>query len=182
MAVDPTNGKLYAVWSDGQAVSFSSSADQGNHWTSAVVVSHAPANTAIFPWVAAYNGVVDVVYYGTDSNSFLDENADWHVYFAQFNGLNFTQTQVNTAANHQRRRLHWTWWWMRRPRHTHALLRLDPMFDPLRNASLRQMENIRPYNCLNFFMLNKMLRNSALKRSEKLRALYEGSMICLLYD
>jgi hypothetical protein len=100
MAVDPTNGKLYAVWSDGHAVSFSSSADQGNHWTSAVVVSHAPANTAIFPWVAAYNGVVDVVYYGTDSNSFLDENADWHVYFAQFNGLNFTQTQVNTAANH----------------------------------------------------------------------------------
>jgi hypothetical protein len=100
MAVDPTNGNLYAVWSDGQNVSFASSTDQGSHWTSAVTVSSSPATTAIFPWVAAYNGTVDVVYYGTSAASKLDPNASWHVYFAQFNGSSFTQTQVNTASNH----------------------------------------------------------------------------------
>lgn len=100
LAVDPTNGNLYAVWSDGQTVSFASSTDQGNHWTSAVAVNSAPAATAIFPWVAAYNGTVDVVYYGTSAASNLDPTADWHVYFAQPNGGSFTQTRVNVASNH----------------------------------------------------------------------------------
>jgi hypothetical protein len=100
LAVDPTNGNLYAVWSDGQTVSFASSSDQGIHWTSAVAVSSAPAVTAIFPWVAAYNGTVDVVYYGTTAASNLDPGADWHVYFAQLSGGSFTQTQVNAASNH----------------------------------------------------------------------------------
>jgi hypothetical protein len=31
LAVDPTNGKLYAAWSDGHNVSFSSSSDEGAH-------------------------------------------------------------------------------------------------------------------------------------------------------
>jgi hypothetical protein len=100
MAVDPVNGNLYAVWSDGQTVSFSSSTDQGNTWSSAITVSHSPATTAVFPWIAAYNGTVDVVYYGTTSASNLDPSANWFVYFAQFNGSGFTQTQVNSAANH----------------------------------------------------------------------------------
>ena len=101
LAVDPVTGKLYAAWSDGHTVSFSSSSDQGSHWTSAITVSSAPATTAIFPWVAAYNGTVDVVYYGTTAASFLDPAADWHVYFAQFNGTGFTQTRVNSASNHR---------------------------------------------------------------------------------
>jgi len=100
LAVDPINGNLYAVWSDGQTVSFASSSDQGNSWTSAVAVSSAPATTAILPWVAAYNGIVDVAYYGTTAASNLDPNADWHVYFAQLSGGAFTQTQVNAAINH----------------------------------------------------------------------------------
>jgi hypothetical protein len=100
LAVDSTNGNLYAAWSDGQSVSFASSTDQGSHWTSAVVVSTAPATTAIFPWVAANNGTVDIAYYGTSAASNLDPTADWHVYFAQFNGASFTQTQVNVASNH----------------------------------------------------------------------------------
>jgi len=100
MAVDPVNGNLYAVWSDGQTVSFASSTDQGNTWTSAITVSESPVTTALFPWVAAYNGTVDIVYYGTTASSNLDSSASWHVYFAQFNGTSFTQTQVNTAANH----------------------------------------------------------------------------------
>src|SRR5262249_34195222 len=36
MAVDPVNGNLYAVWSDGHTVSFSSSKDQGNTWSSPI--------------------------------------------------------------------------------------------------------------------------------------------------
>lgn len=100
MAVDPVNGNLYAVWSDGQTVSFSSSSDQGNTWSSAITVSQSPATTAFFPWVAAYKDTVDVVYYGTTATSNLDPSATWHVYFAQFNGASFTQTQVNPTTNH----------------------------------------------------------------------------------
>jgi hypothetical protein len=100
MAVDPVNGNLYAVWSDGKTVSFASSSDQGNTWTGAITVSQSPVVTPLFPWVAAYNGTVDVVYYGTTSTSNLDPSASWHVYFAQFNGTGFTQTQVNSSANH----------------------------------------------------------------------------------
>jgi hypothetical protein len=100
MAVDPVNGHLYAVWSDGQTVSFSSSTDQGHTWTRAIAVSRSPAVTAMLPWIAAYNDVVDVVYYGTSATSNLDSSARWFVYFAQFNGTSFTQTQVNSATNH----------------------------------------------------------------------------------
>jgi len=100
LAVDPTNGNLYAAWSDGNTVSLAISTDEGNHWTSPVAVSSAPANTAIFPWVAAYNGIVDVVYYGTSAAYPLDKSADYYVYFAQLNGGSFTQTQVNSAPNH----------------------------------------------------------------------------------
>jgi len=100
LAVDPVNGNLYAVWSDGGTVSFASSTDQGSHWTSAVAVNSTPATTALLPWVAAYNGSVDVVYYGTSAASNLDPTAGWHVYFARFNGGSFTQTPVNVASNH----------------------------------------------------------------------------------
>jgi hypothetical protein len=100
LAVDPTNGNLHAVWSDGHTVALSSSSDQGSHWTVPITVSSAPANTALLPWVAAYNRIVDVVYYGTSKASNLDPAADWHVYFAQLAGGSLTQTQVNAAANH----------------------------------------------------------------------------------
>jgi hypothetical protein len=100
LAVDPVNGTLYAVWSDGHSVGLSSSSDQGEHWSAPMAVSNAPANTAVFPWVAAYNGTVDVVYYGTSAASDLDPGADWHVYFAQLTGGSFAQTQVNAASNH----------------------------------------------------------------------------------
>src|SRR5262249_53002588 len=84
----------------GHTVSVASSTDEGVSWTAPVIVSNTPATTAIFPWVAAYNGVVDVVYYGTSATSSLDPNADWFVYFAQSSGAGFTQTAVNAAANH----------------------------------------------------------------------------------
>jgi len=100
LAVDPVNGNLYAVWSNGQTVSFTSSTNQGNTWSPPIVVSSSPASTAVEPWVAAHNGTVDVVYYGTTAASNLDTSASWHVYFAQLNGTSFTQTQVNSAVNH----------------------------------------------------------------------------------
>jgi hypothetical protein len=100
LAVDPTNGNLYAVWSDGHTVGFSSSSDQGNHWSAPLTVSRTPANTAVLPWVAAYNDIVDVVYYGSSAASNLDPTATWHVYFAQLANGKITQTQVNAAPNH----------------------------------------------------------------------------------
>ena len=100
LAVDPTNGTLYAVWSNGHTVSLASSTDEGSHWSSAVTISGTPAKTAVLPWVAAHNGTVDVVYYGTDAASNLDPSASWHVYFAQSTGGAFTQVQVNSSPNH----------------------------------------------------------------------------------
>lgn len=102
LAVDPTNGKLYAVWSDGHNVYFSASSDQGSHWSSAVTVNATPATTALFPWIAAYNNMVDVVYYGTTAASKDDTGAVWNTYLAQTtdNGANFTQSLVSNTPNH----------------------------------------------------------------------------------
>jgi hypothetical protein len=102
LAVDPTNGRLYAAFSDSQHLFFSTSNDQGVHWSTAVQVNAAPANTAIFPWVAAYNGTVDVVYYGTNAASKDDPSAVWNVYLAQTtdNGASFAQSLVSNTSNH----------------------------------------------------------------------------------
>jgi hypothetical protein len=100
LAVDPTNGNLYATWSDGNNVSFSMSSDHGTHWSPAVTVNVAPANTAVLPWVAAYNGTVDVVYYGTNTSN--NSSAVWNTYLAQTTngGASFTQSLVSHHANH----------------------------------------------------------------------------------
>lgn len=102
LAVDPTNGKLYAVWSDGRHIFFSASSDQGSSWLPALEVNQAPAATALFPWIAAYGGIVDVVYYGTDGASKDDPNAVWNVYLAQTlnNGTTFNQALVSDVSNH----------------------------------------------------------------------------------
>ncbi len=102
LAVDPTNGKLYSVWSDAHTVWFSSSSDRGSHWSTAAAVNLSPANTAIFPWVAAYNSTVDVVYYGTTAASKDDSSAVWNVYLAQTSndGASFAQSLVSNSPNH----------------------------------------------------------------------------------
>ncbi len=101
LAVDPTNGNLYVVWSDAHTVFLSSSRDEGSTWSPAVVVSVAPVNTALFPWVAAYNGTVDVVYYGTTAASKDDPTATWFTYMAQTtDAVNFSQSRVNSKTNH----------------------------------------------------------------------------------
>jgi hypothetical protein len=102
LAVDPTNGNLYAVWSDGHSIFFSTSSDQGSNWTPAVTVNTSPASTALFPWIAAYDGIVDVVYYGTTAGSKDDSSAVWNVYLAQTtdDGANFAQNIVSNTPNH----------------------------------------------------------------------------------
>jgi hypothetical protein len=104
VAVDPTNGKVYATWSNqskaGTHVFFSFSANAGTKWSAPVIVNIAPANTAIFPWVDAHSGVVDVVYYGTVTAN--TASAVWNVYLAQTtdNGASFTQSLVSNKPNH----------------------------------------------------------------------------------
>jgi hypothetical protein len=102
LAIDPVTEKLYAAWSDGRTVSMSASSDHGATWTAAVPVSIAPANTAIFPWLAAYGGTVDLVYYAADSASKDDPSAVWHVYMAQTtdDGAHISQGLVQAAPNH----------------------------------------------------------------------------------
>jgi hypothetical protein len=58
--------------------------------------------TEIFPWLSAYGGTIDVVYYGTTASSRLDPNAVWNVYLAQStdSGASFTQSVASNTANH----------------------------------------------------------------------------------
>ena len=102
LAVDSTNGNLYAVFSEGHHIFFSMSSDQGVQWSPAVVVNVAPATTAIFPWIAAHAGTVDVVYYATTASSKNDASAIWNVYLAQTtdSGASFAQSAVSNTSNH----------------------------------------------------------------------------------
>jgi hypothetical protein len=102
LAVDPVNGNLYAVWTDRSHVYVSKSTNQGSNWSDEKAVSAAPANSTVMPWVAAYNGTVDVVYYGTSASSNLDPTAVWFVYLAGSTdgGSTFSQVQVSPDSNH----------------------------------------------------------------------------------
>ncbi len=102
LAVDPTNGKLHAAWSDGHTISYSTSPNQGGTWSSAVAVNIAPASTAIFPWISARNNVVDLVYYATTAASKDDPAAVWNVFLAQTTngGASFQQSLVSNTPNH----------------------------------------------------------------------------------
>jgi hypothetical protein len=103
IAVDPANGNVYATWSNasdaGTNAYFSYSADAGASWSAPVIVNTAPANTAIFPWIAAQAGTVDVVYYGTSGANAA--GAVWNVYLAQTtNSASFSQSLVSLTPNH----------------------------------------------------------------------------------
>ncbi len=102
LAVDPTNGKLYTAWSDAHTVSFAVSSDHGSTWSMAVSVNAGPAVTAVFPWVAAFGGKVDVVYYGSTASRKDDPAAVWNTYIAQTtdDGSHFVQTTASAHANH----------------------------------------------------------------------------------
>ncbi len=102
LAVDPNNGKLHAAWSDAHTVFYATSSDAGVSWSPAVAVNIAPATTALFPWIAAHKGLVDLVYYGTTASSKDDPTAVWNVFLAQTtnDGTSFQQSRVSNTPNH----------------------------------------------------------------------------------
>jgi hypothetical protein len=97
LAVDPVNGNLYAVWSDGHAIWESTSTDHGTSWSMALKVS--TTATSLMPWVAARNGKVDVVYYGTSAASQDDPAAVWNVFDAQRSGGAWSVAKVSNSPN-----------------------------------------------------------------------------------
>jgi len=104
LAVDPISGAVYATWSDQAHVYVAGSTDLGATWSTAVAVNASPIATAVEPWVAARDGRVDLVYYGTTEagNSDEETGASWHVYLARSTdaGQTFDQTQVTSQTNH----------------------------------------------------------------------------------
>lgn len=101
LAVDPSNGHLFATWSDAHNVSVSMSTDEGATWSSAVRVNAGNAVTAVFPAIAARNGLVDLAYYGTTASSKDDLNAVWNTYMSQStDGAHWSQSVVSDHANH----------------------------------------------------------------------------------
>jgi len=67
LAVDPVTHVVYAAWTDQHTVSVSQSDDAGVTWSAPATVS--TIQTTVMPWVAARNGKVDVVYYGSTAAS-----------------------------------------------------------------------------------------------------------------
>jgi hypothetical protein len=98
LAVDPASGTLWASWSDRHTIWVSSSTNAGSTWTAPTAVS--TARTVVMPWVAARNGKVDVVYYGTSAASVNDTSADWFVFDSQRNGSWTVKTVSNTSNRH----------------------------------------------------------------------------------
>ena len=77
VAVDPA-GNVWYAWSDDHNIFAAQSSDHGKTWTCSPPVS-TNTSQAIFPWLAAGAGGVDLVYYGSPTSS----NQTWYVYFAQ---------------------------------------------------------------------------------------------------
>jgi hypothetical protein len=72
------NGTLWYAWSDNRNIYTATSTDHGASWSCSPAVSTNTAQ-AIYPWLAATNAGVDLVYYGAPTTT----NQTWYVYFAQ---------------------------------------------------------------------------------------------------
>jgi hypothetical protein len=110
IAVD-RSGVVYAAFTDNTNTYYSFSTDFGNTWSSPRQVNSGPANTAIFPWITAGNGAVDIVYYGSSYvkagvvPDVFPPDASWYVYFAQnlqadTTTSTFTQVQASASIIH----------------------------------------------------------------------------------
>jgi hypothetical protein len=97
LAVDSTTGTVWAAWTDLHGVSVASSTDHGRTWSDPTTVSD--ATTTVMPWVAARDGKVDVVYYGSDASSPEDQDAVWNTYDSQLNGGPWNVLTVSNSPN-----------------------------------------------------------------------------------
>jgi hypothetical protein len=87
MTVDQTTGTVYATWTDSHTVWVSSSTDHGKTWSTPTDVSTSAAGlaTTLMPWIAARDGKVDVVFYGS-TGAQDSPTSVWNVYDSQLNG------------------------------------------------------------------------------------------------
>jgi len=110
IAID-RSGVVYAAFTDNTNTFYSFSTDFGNTWSKPQQVNSGAAKTAIFPWITAGNGAVDIVYYGSSFASpgvvpdNFPDSALWYVYFAQnlqatVPGSGFTQVQASAGVIH----------------------------------------------------------------------------------
>jgi hypothetical protein len=110
IAID-RSGVVYAAFTDNTNTFYSFSTDFGNTWSKPQQVNSGAAKTAIFPWITAGNGAVDIVYYGSSFASpgvvpdNFPDSALWYVYFAQnlqatVLGSGFTQVQASAGVIH----------------------------------------------------------------------------------
>jgi hypothetical protein len=90
VSVDPA-GNVWYAWSDDHNIRVAESTDHGKTWTCSGRVSTNTSH-AIFPWLAATSAGVDLVYYGTTTNT----NQTWSVYFVQ--NLTSTPTGWGTPS------------------------------------------------------------------------------------
>jgi hypothetical protein len=97
LAVDPVTHAVYTAWTDQHGIAVSQSTDGGVTWSPAVTVS--TIRTTVMPWVAARNGKVDVVYYGSTAASADDTAAVWNVYDSQFTNGAWAVKQVSNTPN-----------------------------------------------------------------------------------
>jgi hypothetical protein len=56
-------------------------------------------NTTVMPWLAARNGKIDVVYYGSTASSPGQTDAVWNVYDSQFSGGSWAVKLVSNTPN-----------------------------------------------------------------------------------
>jgi hypothetical protein len=101
--VDAANGDVYVAFTDRSTVWLSSSSDLGQSWTTTALPG-TPATT-VMPWVAALNGKVDVVYYGTSptaanvGGTLGDANTVWNTYDTQRSGGTWNTALVSNTPN-----------------------------------------------------------------------------------
>lgn len=102
-AVDAATGDVYVAFTDLSTVWLSSSSNLGESWTTTAVPG-TPATT-VMPWVAAWNGKVDVVYYGTSPAAINnggvlgDGSTVWNTYDTQLSSGTWNTALVSNTPN-----------------------------------------------------------------------------------
>jgi hypothetical protein len=97
LAVDPVTHAVHTAWTDQHGVWVASSTDGGVTWSAALKVSNVA--TTVMPWLAARNGKIDVVYYGSTASSVDVTNAVWNVYDSQFKNGSWSVLLVSNTPN-----------------------------------------------------------------------------------